>query len=504
MARNSVFEYIFKNLPTIRRIPREAQGATATFRPTMRDYALPVPSYRDHLDTLYDQRLREDSRDLLADMFKNDPDVSAAVGGYLTMADTRLTMVVRDDKDHIDVDATEKLQKIVRTLTRQTDFKNGFVLKPNLQMFCQELRWMLLLRGAIGAELIFDSSFIPQRIQQVDMKSIFWFEQESGIYKPQQRLFNGAAQGFIDLDIPTFFVAYHRRDVTDIYPKSDFVSVINTAAARQLVINELFRIMQVSGFPRISLKVLEDVLVKNAPVAIRDDANQLQAWARARLGEVAASFANIRSDQPFAHFDSVEPSVINDKAPGMAVDISKVIDVLNAQNQAALKTMATVIGRGNGTTGVASVEARIAAMNADQLNVPVKQLLDQLLTFALNAHGVQGFVDCRFDTAELRPATELEPQMVLRSSRLKQDLSLGIITDEEYTMAMYNRLPHPDAPKLSGTNFNPAGGPEVRTDDVSPNQGSLDRSMVPEGGDMARSNGVKAALALLSTMVDDQ
>jgi hypothetical protein len=489
MARSSIFEYVFANLPTIRRIPRDPQSATPTYRPSMSQWALNVPDYRKHLSTLYEDRLVKDSRDLLADMFKNDPDVSAAVGGYLTMADTPLTIMVRDDNEKIDAEATKKIQRLIRTLTRQTDFKDGFVLKQNLDMLCQELRYMLLLRGAIGGELVFNSKLIPERLQQVDMKTVYWFEAESGVYKPQQRL--STAMDFIDLDIPTFFVAYHRRDVTKIYPISDFTSVINTAAARQQVINELYRIMQVTGFPRISLKVVEEVLLKNAPVSVRDDTNAMQVWARQRLNEVANSFANIRSDQPFAHFDSVEPSVINDKNPGMAVDISRVIEVLNAQNQAALKTMATVIGRGNGTTGVASVEARIAAMNADQLNVPVKQFLDQVLTFLLNVYGIRGFVDCKFAPAELRPATELEPQLVLRASRLRTDLSMGLITDEEYSMEMYGRLPHNDAPKLSGTNFNPSGGPSVRTTDVSPNQGSLDRSMVPEGSDAARSDAVK-------------
>jgi hypothetical protein len=295
---------------------------------------------------------------------------------------------------------------------------------------------------------------------------------------------------FVNLDIPTFFVSYHRRDVTQIYPESDFVSVINTAAARQQVIDDLYRIMQVTGYPRIALQVVEDVLSKNAPINVRDDANALQTWMRARLAEVASSFAGIRPDMPFAHFDSVKPSIINEKNPGAAVNISNVIDVLNAQNQAALKTMATVIGRGSGATGVASVEARIACMNADQLNKPLKQLLDQIFTFLIHCHGVQGYVVTCFDPSELRPATELEPQLALRAARLLKDLSLGLITDEQYSLAMYGRLPNEGAPKLSGTNFPPTGGPVVNTDNVSPNEGTLDRSLVPQGGKMAKSDSV--------------
>jgi len=489
MARNKIFETIFSWMPTIRKIPREPVSITPTMRPWGPEWALPMPGYRDHTIPITADRLREDSRTLLAQMFKHDPDVSAAVASYLTMSDTPLTMWVHDADDQIDPVATAKLQKMVHFLTRQTDFDEGFVFKQNLQTLCQEIRYMLLLRGAVGAELVYDKRLVPQRIQQLDMRTVFWFEHESGVYKPQQR--TAGLETFVDLDIPTFFVSYHRRDVTAIYPESDFVSVINTAASRQQIIDDLYRIMQTTGFPRISLKVMEDVLAKNAPIQVRDDANALQSWMRQRLNEVARSFAGIRPDMPFAHFDSVEPSILNEKMSGATLNIDSIIGVLNAQNQAALKTMATVIGRGNGTTGVASVEARIACMNADQLNVGVKQLLDQILTFAIHSYGIQGYVVTNFAPSELRPTTELEPQLALRSARLLKDLSLGLITDEEYTLKMYGRLPNKDAPKLSGTNFPPQGGPSINTDNISPNEGSLDRSMVPQGGsDAARSSAI--------------
>ena len=38
--------------------------------------------------------------------------------------------------------------------------------------------------------------------------------------------------------------------------------------------------------------------------------------------------------------------MVNDKKAGMSIDIEPVIKTLNAQNQAALKTMATILGRG--------------------------------------------------------------------------------------------------------------------------------------------------------------
>lgn len=471
---------LFKNL-TPKKQAKGATSITPTFNPQNKTQVLSAPTYRDHTKDLVANRTSSDSRELMADLFRNDPDVSATVGSYLTLADTPCSMLVYDQNGQVDRTATQQLQQLVRAITRPIDYTQGFTLKTNLQMLCQELRYMLLLRGAIGAELIFDQKLIPSRIQQVDMNSIDWIEKESGVYKPKQKV--PGTQNGVMLDIPSFFVAFHRRDPTKIYPTSDFVSVINTVAARQSVINELYRLMQVTGFPRVSLKVVEEVLMKSTPANVRDDPNKMAEWATSQLNAVANAFANLRSDQAFAHFDSVEPSIINEKNPGAGLDISKVIDVLNAQNQAALKTMATVIGRGNGSVQVASAEVRIAAMNADQLNVPLKQLLDQALTFLLNSYGTPGFVEVTFPPAELRPDLELEPQRVLRQSRMLQDLSLGNITDEEYHLKNYGRLPPDSAPVLQGTGFMDQG-PQVNTDNVSPNAngGSLNKSLTPEGG----------------------
>jgi hypothetical protein len=224
---------------------------------------------------------------------------------------------------------------------------------------------------------------------------------------------------------------------------------------------------------------------------VREDPNALNTWCLGQLQQLADGYAGLRADQPFAFFDAVEPTMINEKSPGAGININNVIEVLNGQNQAALKTMATIIGRGTSGVNTASVEARIAAMNADQLNRPIKQLLDQAFTFMLNAYGVVGIVDSCFAPAELRPQTELEPMLALKGARLRQDLSLGIISDEEYSMMMYGRLPLVGAPALSGTNFSIEGGQTadanvVQPGDVSPNSDPLGRSLAPKSKTTAK------------------
>ncbi|RWN95435.1 MAG: hypothetical protein EOS05_11620 [Mesorhizobium sp.] len=480
----AVFDFLSAIIPAKKKAKVGGTASTPTFNPQQVDRVLTVPQYRDHLTDLFTSRQSDDSRVLLQSLFKFDPDVSAALNAYLTMANTDWIVLARDLEQNIDRDATKSLMLAIEKIGRPTDYTLGFQLKKSMRSIAEELRYMCLLRGGIAAEMIVDKQLLPDRIRNVDLSTIQWYEKKPGEYKPVQKI--AGSNDEIPLDIPNFFVSHYRKDPTSIYGTSTFVSSINTIAARQQVINDLYRIMRLTGFPRMAVEVVEEVLTKNAPENIKSDDIKLREWKANRLGEIRSVIEGLRSDQPLIHFDSVQPSIMNDTKPGAGVDITAVIETLNAQNQAALKTMATVIGRGASGVNTGSVEARIAAMNADELNEPIAELLQNIFSFIMHQQGFQGFVEVVFRKAELRPDTELEPQLTLKSSRLRQDLSDGLITDDEYHLWMYGRLRPDTAPELSGTGFmTPV---KTKAEEVSPNADPLGRSLAPEGGKAARSN----------------
>jgi hypothetical protein len=471
-------------------VKKGGNAATGTYNPQQAQNVLTAPQYQDHLSDIFSTRQADDARTLMAALFEHDPDVSAAVSAYLTMANTTPIILVRDLEGQIDREATKALMQRIRFMTRPTDYTKGFQMKQTLEQWCEEIRYMILLRGGAGLELIFNDKMLPDDLRNVDLNSIEWFERKPGEYKPRQKV-SGMTDG-INLDIPTFFVAFYRQNPTKIYSNSPFVSTINTIAARQQVINDLYRIMQYTGYPRMEVKVVEEVLRKNMPVNIRMDEAKQTEWINARLSEIRNSVQDIRADTAFVHMDSVEPGIMNEKSPGAGIDISKVIETLNAQNQAGLKTMATVIGRGSAGVNTGSVEARIAAMNADELNGPVASILSNIFSFMIHQDGVQGFAEVSFVKGELRPELELEPQLTMRAARLKEDLSLGLISDLEYHLQVYHRLPPEGAPELSGTGFMQAAAGAGRADEVTPNSDPLGRSLAPEGSKMAKSNQVKS------------
>ena len=129
-------------------------------------------------------------------------------------------------------------------------------------------------------------------------------------------------------------------------------------------------------------------------------------------------------------------------------------------------------------------------MSAEALNGPIADLFSDMMTLAIRLTGYTGYVTCKFDDVELRPASELEPQYVMKQARLQSDLSLGVLTDDEYHIAMYSR-PRPDsAPLLSGTGFLNAAPAGVDAGKVSPNSDPLGRSISTPGSKSARSSTV--------------
>lgn len=453
------------------------RGYTPTFDP--RNDLLTAPLYRDHLTDVYTTRTASDSRALLATFANMDPDVSAAMNAFLAVAgsvDPVIFAYSADDEP--DADGIKLGQQILAALTTNNDYTLGFSNKPTVDAMCNDHRYLTLLRGGTSAELVLDKRYIPTELRIVDPADLEWHETANGKYAPLQKPSGTNIE--IDLNIPTFFTSNFHQSPLDLYTYSTFVSSINTIASRQLVINELYRIMKIVGYPRVDVKVLEEVLSKSAPPAFRSDPAKMRTYVEGELQKVRATISNLGSADAFVHSSAIEASIINEKNPGAGMQIDNVIEVLNAQNQAALKVMPAVVGKANNGQ-VASVEARLFALNADALNRTVAGMFSKALTLAARLSGYDGRIECWFPPVELRPEMELEAQKTMKASRLKDDLSRGVISDMEYTMGMYGRPPLKGSPPLSGTNFLT---PVIEGDatKVTPNTDTLGRSLTGEGG----------------------
>lgn len=475
---SSLFEFL---LPT-KKAKTDGNAYTDTYRPGSTS-TLTAPDYMEHIEDLYTNRTSQDSNELLQNLFRQDPDCSAAVNAYLTVSDTKMIYYAVDAEGQISQEGTKILEYLINRITYRNDYTLNYQMKPSLSAIREELKYMCLLRGGVGAELVFDKTLQPKEIRNVDMHFVEWTETKNGEFKPVQKTDESGEE--VSLDVPTFFTAFFRRDPTSPYTYSFFVSAINVIAARQQIINDLYRIMRVTGFPRIDITVLEEVIRNNMPADVKNDPEKSRDYINTIIRNVANSFSEVKPQQPVAHTDAITAKMLNDKAPGSSLQISEVIDTLNAQNQAAMKVVSAVLGRGSSGVNTASVEAKVFADNAAALNKPIDHLLEEIFTLALRMNGFDGKAVMYSKGVDLRPELELENQLTMRQARLMEQLSLGIITDLEFHLYMNDRVPTGQISQLSGTNFQAT---KINTSDTSSNTDPLGRSLTPEGGDMAKSN----------------
>ena len=146
---------------------------------------LSAPNYYEHLTDIYTSRHSSNSQTLLKDLFRTDPDCSAAVNAYLTMSDTDLVYIVKDGNGELSQDGTKQLFSILDQITRRNDYTLGYQYKASLNEIRANLKYMLLLRGSIGVELVVDKLMQPSELRNVDMYYVKWYEKKAGEYKPQ-------------------------------------------------------------------------------------------------------------------------------------------------------------------------------------------------------------------------------------------------------------------------------------------------------------------------------
>ena len=465
------------------------RGYTPTFNP--QTPTITAPLYRDHLSDLYTSRVSNDSRTLLSTLVNQDPDVSASLHAFLTLAESVDPVVYAyGPDDQIDPEGIALGQQLLALLTTTNDYTGGYSAKPTVDALCNDHRYMIMLRGMTAVELVLDKAYVPSELRLIDPATLTWSETASGVLVPTQT--PTGSNVAIDLNIPTFFTSYFHQSPLSTYSYSPFVSAINTIAARTAVINDLYRIMQIVGYPRLDIEVLEEVLINNAPPAFRSDQNKIRTHVEAEIGRVRNAISSLGSADAFVHSNAISAKILNEKNPAAGLQIESVIDVLNAQNQAALKVMPSVVGKGSNGQ-VASTEARLFALSADALNRTTAGAFTKALTLGARLSGYGGRIEVVFPPVELRPTLELEPQKTMRASRLKQDLSLGLISDIEYSMEMYGRPPLDGAPQLSGTNFMLQTNVQVEAATVSAENDSLGRGLSGEGGNgVAKDNNAAA------------
>jgi hypothetical protein len=419
-----------------------------------------VPKPSKHM-LLTDRTLKRYSPRKVLEILKyNHPDVSQAVWNFKIIGNSgyKVKVTLLDG-----VTEHKSGQKLIDDFLRGLDFysTSGYEKSRSIDKLTDELIDNVLIRGAASLEMVMDRSFENVLyFAPVDPDTID-FEMEDGRLVPYQKT---SRRGKIKLDIPTFFYEGLDESANDPYGTSPFLSVIQTISFHLQVLEDLKAIIHNQGYGKYDIKIIEEVLLKRMPINIRNNEQKKQEWLNQQLNMIIEMYSKLDPDAAFVHFDSVEVDMV--EASGATVDPQKIMAVIDAMLNNALKQFSTLMGRRSTgqTEQYAKMEIKIFMKSVQRVQRLIESMLSRALTKLLNINGMQGYVFFKYNDTEIR--TELEKvnfeQIAIQNAQRKRDN--GWISQDEAAEEItgHKAVGEPDKEMLGITKPEPKGAADER------------------------------------------
>lgn len=398
-----------------------------------------------------------------------NPEASHAIANYLRVFDSGMDVDVLFADGSPNKRGDAALQDMLNRLkTRPLD---RYVHPRGIKHLSLKLALDGILKGAISCEAVFNRNYELEEIAYVDPWTVH-FKWEDNRIKPYQKL-AGAGGGDVDLDIPTFFYFPIDPLGDEVYGRSQLISAIRPIAFKTRVMQDLQRVIHNQGFPRIDIKLMEEILIKNAPVEIKRDAKKLTDYLNSHMTAIKEDYRNLKPDDHMVHYDSVELSYLEASGSGARSMFSpkELIDVIDGQVINGLKSMATLLSKrfGGSTEGYTSVEATVFIKLIQGFQSIVQEVYDQVLTLGIKIeHGLlTSRVKSEFREPHLRPVIDTAS---LKSNELS-NLERTPLTDDEYKK---------ETRKLMGFRGDPPAGAKLHLNDETGNDSQPNRPPTSE------------------------
>ena len=440
-------------LPPVKVKPKQSSLPGFKQRIDVSTSLLPKGERRLSSTDILDYRKGASTKDVVRDLASTSPDLSATVNAYLRVGiPNKYTVIGRTTDGLIDRDATKLAQEILRRITYLGDPNLGYNSAGSLEELSASLGKEMLFYGSSAIELVLDKARQPTRLAPIHTPSISYYEdKELGYVRPVQIV--GGTQ--IDLDLPTVFIYNLDQSLLSPYSESPLEPAIQAVLADTDFLNSLRRVMRRSIHPRVKVTIMLDKILDTMPPEIANDEEKRAAFLNALISDIESSVNNLNPEDALVSYDTVDYSYMgSDGGNSNVADTLKTVqEMLNSKLAAGAKTLPSVIGRGSGSGTASSVETMLFLKNANSVRIGLNTLYSRALTQAVRLFGKDVYVDFEYEELDMRPETELEAYKAMEQSRLKELLSLGVITDDEFSVMLTgNVTPEGYVPK-SGTMF---------------------------------------------------
>ena len=192
---------------------------------------------------------------------------------------------------------------------------------------------------------------------------------------------------------------------------------------------------------------------KGIPLDVLADSDKMGAYQENFISSVESTVTGLQPEDALIAMDSMEFSYINNGNVTVSDEWKVLQGLTDAKMSTGTKAPPSVLGHGSGSQNIASSESLLFLKFAEGSQIKVNSIISRALTLGVRLLGQDVYIQFAFADIDLRPVSELESFRAMKQSRILEQLSIGLISDEEAAIALTGRLPTSGAQKLSGTFF---------------------------------------------------
>lgn len=333
--------------------------------------------------------------DINSALLKMSPEYTRAVWDWLRLLDPghEINAMKIGQDDTPDKEAQAVLDEFMAVV----DQRHG-----SRAVLFSEFYMNAITRGAFFGELILDDNGrVPLDIVAPDPAIVRFQKTVDGPYGEVFEIGQMRNGKFETLDYPTIRYLPVDKEPSSPYGRPMFSSAVFPALFIIGLFSDLRRVIANQGYPRGEVKIVVEKLRQAFPTMADADFNGV---IENLISQVQAILTNLEVDEDFIHADLYEyqtaSGAIDASALGGAGPITEAIERMLIR---AMKTMPLMMGVTDGVSEAnANRQWEIFAAGIKALQHHMEQLLEQLLTLALESMGVLAKVVVRF--AELRAA----------------------------------------------------------------------------------------------------
>lgn len=419
-----------------------------------------------NIDITGTYRFGNNTSTVLRNLIRANPDLGAALSAHLRMGiPERYIAPAYNPDGSFNVDGTRLAMEILMRFDTAPGYDTGFSTTGSIRSVSEGLAKDLILEGAMAVELVLNKARQPASLAPVAFSKIKFYDDHSAgskTLRPVQDV--GGVE--IDLDKPNFFAVWLDPSLLDAYPHPPMESAIQPTLASNQFLNDLRRLCQRHVYPRYVATLDGEKLAKHMPENVANDPTLREAWLNEVMTSVETAIQDLGVEDALVLYDFVTVKFIEGQDGDVPETFNTVKDILNGKIATGAKSMPALLGHGNGTQNVASTETMIAMLTSNSMvRIKLQEIFSKNLTLACKLFGIDVSVKFEFDDINLRPELELEAFKAMKQSRILEQLSLGLISDEEACLRLTYRLPPVGYVPLAGTMFHGGSKAAVTEDD---------------------------------------